>query len=239
MSPAPALSPIPRLPEKVGAVIIAVRIWRTYGRVIFRDPEIRCVVDSGTPGASGTDVEILYREFAKVLTEVLRGDDKMKRQITVAICSIALAAITMTLSSHAIAQQKTVSACRAEWRANKADNQAKGITEKAYVAQCRAGASPAQTTAAPAAPPPAQPAPTTRARTRSAPAQAPIATGNAVFPSAVSSKYSSDSAGKARFYTCLDQYRVNKANGGNGGLKWIEKGDGYYSECNKRLKGQT
>jgi hypothetical protein len=24
---------------------------------------------------------------------------------------------------------------------------------------------------------------------------------------------------------------------GNGGLKWIQKGGGYYSECNKRLKG--
>ena len=23
--------------------------------------------------------------------------------------------------------------------------------------------------------------------------------------------------------TCLDQYRANKANGGNGGLKWIER----------------
>jgi hypothetical protein len=39
--------------------------------------------------------------------------------------------------------------------------------------------------------------------------------------------------------TCLDQYRVNKTNGGNGGLKWIQKGGGYYSECNKRLKGQA
>jgi hypothetical protein len=35
--------------------------------------------------------------------------------------------------------------------------------------------------------------------------------------------------------TCLDQYRADKASGGNGGLKWIEKGGGYYSECNKRL----
>ena len=50
-------------------------------------------------------------------------------------------------------------------------------------------------------------------------------------------KYSGESAGKARMQTCLDQYRANKANGGNGGLKWIEKGGGYYSECNKRLKG--
>ena len=36
--------------------------------------------------------------------------------------------------------------------------------------------------------------------------------------------------------TCLDQDNANKANDRNGGLKWIEKGGGYYSECNKRLK---
>jgi hypothetical protein len=62
--------------------------------------------------------------------------------------------------------------------------------------------------------------------------------GNAVFPTTVSPKYSGESAGKARMQTCLDQYRANKANGGNGGLKWIEKGGGYYSECNKCLKGR-
>ena len=38
-------------------------------------------------------------------------------------------------------------------------------------------------------------------------------------------------------HTCLDQYNTNKTNNGNAGLKWIEKGGGYYSECNKRLKG--
>ena len=37
--------------------------------------------------------------------------------------------------------------------------------------------------------------------------------------------------------TCLDQYNTNKTGTGNGGLKWIQKGGGYYSECNKRLKG--
>jgi len=86
---------------------------------------------------------------------------------------------------------------------------------------------------------PASAAPTTTAKPVPAPAPAPVATGNAIFPSAVSSKYSSESAGKARMHTCLDQYRANKANGGNGGLKWIEKGGGYYSECNKRLKGHA
>jgi hypothetical protein len=38
-------------------------------------------------------------------------------------------------------------------------------------------------------------------------------------------------------HTCLDQYNANKASNGNGGLKWIQKGGGYYSECNKRLRG--
>ena len=57
-----------------------------------------------------------------------------------------------------------------------------------------------------------------------------------VFPQAISPKYAQESAGKARLHTCLDQYRANRASNGNGGLRWIAKGGGYYSECNKRLK---
>jgi hypothetical protein len=57
-----------------------------------------------------------------------------------------------------------------------------------------------------------------------------------VFPQAVSPKYANESAGKARMHTCLDQYRANKADNGNAGLRWIAKGGGYYSECNERLK---
>jgi hypothetical protein len=59
----------------------------------------------------------------------------------------------------------------------------------------------------------------------------------AAFPNAVSPKYSNESAGKARMHTCLDQYKANKADNRNAGLRWIEKGGGYYSQCNKRLKG--
>ena len=93
----------------------------------------------------------------------------------------------------------------------------------------RPAAAPAPTTAsAPAAAPAPSPADT---------AAAPVTVGNAVFPSAVDAKYSKESAGKARMETCLDQYRANKTSNGNGGLKWIKKGGGYYSECNKRLKG--
>ncbi len=44
-------------------------------------------------------------------------------------------------------------------------------------------------------------------------------------------------AGAHTVHAHCDQYNANKANNTNGGLKWIEKGSGYYSECNKRLKG--
>ena len=65
----------------------------------------------------------------------------------------------------------------------------------------------------------------------------PMPMGNAVFPNAVDSKYASETPGKARMHTCVDQYHANAATGGNGGLKWIQKGGGYWSECNKHLKG--
>lgn len=71
--------------------------------------------------------------------------------------------------------QKTAKACIAEWRADKAGMQARGVTEKAYVEQCRTGEAVPTATApepkpAPAAPPPSRPAPTA---TQAAPAPAP------------------------------------------------------------------
>ena len=54
---------------------------------------------------------------------------------------------------------------------------------------------------------------------------------------AVDPKYSKENAGEARMHTCVDQYNANKASNANGGLKWIQKGGGYYSECTKKLKG--
>jgi hypothetical protein len=101
----------------------------------------------------------------------------MRRKVAVVVSSVIMTLLAMTL--FAVAQQKTVAACRAEWRANKAANQAAGITERAYVAQCRGGAAPAQTTTAPtAAPPtaptaaPAAPAPTARTSPNTIPAPA-------------------------------------------------------------------
>jgi hypothetical protein len=56
------------------------------------------------------------------------------------------------------------------------------------------------------------------------------------FPTAVAKKYTSESAGKARMHTCLDLYYANKDADTLGGLKWIQKGGGFYSLCNAGLK---
>jgi hypothetical protein len=135
------------------------------------------------------------------------------------------------------AQALTMQECSAKYKAAQTAGTLKGMKWNDFrKAECGA-----DTSAAPIAAPAAAPTPVTRPSTAAtpAPAKPPASTaaGAAVFPTTVSAKYSTESAGKARMHTCLDQYNANKANNGNGGLNWIQKGGGYYSECNKRLKG--
>jgi hypothetical protein len=145
----------------------------------------------------------------------------------VAICTGAiLAAIALQgTSAHAL----TMAECSAKYKAAKDAGTLNGMKWNDFrKAQCgsEASAAPAPATASA---PAAAPAPK--------PAAAPVAVGNAVFPSAVNTKYSTLSAYKQRWSTCLDQYHANKANNANGGLHWVQKGGGYWSECDKRLKG--
>jgi hypothetical protein len=57
------------------------------------------------------------------------------------------------------------------------------------------------------------------------------------FPTKVDAKYASESAGKQRMHTCVDSYHANKTANTLNGLKWIQKGGGFYSLCNAKLKG--
>jgi hypothetical protein len=146
--------------------------------------------------------------------------------------SISTAALLVALTVHGhSARALSMTECSAKYKAAKEAGTLGGMKWNDFrKAECGA-----EETATPSAAP--APTPTPPKATAAKPAAAPAATGNTVFPNTVSPKYSGESAGKARMQTCLDQYRANKANGANGGLKWIEKGGGYYSECNKRLKG--
>ena len=154
------------------------------------------------------------------------------------------AAAMATVPAAALTMQE----CSAKYEAAKKDGSLGAKKWNDYrKAECSADAKPAAATApAPAAPKAAEakpapaPAPKPAAAAKEAPktAAAPAApSGPAVYPSAIAPKYASESAGKGRMHTCVDQYNANKATNGNGGMKWIEKGGGYYSLCNAKLKG--
>jgi hypothetical protein len=120
----------------------------------------------------------------------------MRVSLVAILCS-ALTGLVIA-SSPALAQQKTVKACQAEWRADKTANQAKGITEKAYVEQCRAGgaaATPATTPAA-AKPAPTATAPAPAATPASAPASKPAPP--AATAAAGANQFSAEAQAKAR-----------------------------------------
>jgi hypothetical protein len=151
------------------------------------------------------------------------------------LCAVAvsgLAALAATSSAQALTTQE----CSAKYQAAKAAGTLGGQKWNDFrKAQCGADATPAAAPAAAA--PAAAPAAPKEAKKEAAPAAAPAPAGNAIFPSAVDPKYSKETAGRARMHTCVDQYNANKATNANGGLKWIQKGGGYYSECTKKLKG--
>jgi hypothetical protein len=155
------------------------------------------------------------------------------------LCAMAVSGFA-AFAATAPAQALTAQECSAKYQAAKSAGTLGGQKWNDFrKAQCGAEATPA---AAPAAPSPAAAAPAPaapkEAKKEAAPAAAPAApSGPAVYPTAVDQKYSKESEGKARMHTCVDQYNANKATGANGGLKWIQKGGGYYSECTKKLKG--
>ena len=146
--------------------------------------------------------------------------------------ALTLAALAFATPAHALSMHE----CSVKYKAAQSSGTLQGMNWREFrKAECGPGATAAVT-------PPAKPATTGAAAPASttpapAPARSPSAAlGNAVFPSAISSKYANEHAGRARMHTCLDQYEANKASNGNGGLRWIQKGGGYYSQCNRKLK---
>lgn len=141
-----------------------------------------------------------------------------------ALCAAAICA-GIAFSAAPASAQNRLKTCNDEWNAMKANNT---VGDKKYAdfrKECLAktAAAPAETPAATPAAPAARPAapPKSAAATKPAAPAAPAAAGEPVFPTAVSPKYSTETVGKARMHTCLDQYNENKAASGNGGLNWI------------------
>jgi hypothetical protein len=158
--------------------------------------------------------------------------------ITRAKAAGSVAALAFAMFAGVPAQALTMQECSAKYKAAQTAGTLNGQKWNDFrKAECASDAA-ATPAAAPAAPKAAEAKPAAAPKP-AATAAAPAPMGDAVFPKAVDPKYSKESEGKARMHTCVDQYNANKAGNANGGLKWIQKGGGYYSECTKKLKGSA
>jgi hypothetical protein len=148
---------------------------------------------------------------------------------TIAACGLACAVAKP-------AQAETMQECSAKYKAAQTAGSLNGQKWNDFrKEQCGSdgAATPAVTTTA-AAPKAAE---TKAAATK--PDAAAVPASPAVYPGAVDSKYSKEPAQRGRLHTCADQWKANKASNATGGLRWIQKGGGYWSECNKKLKGSA
>jgi hypothetical protein len=156
------------------------------------------------------------------------------------VCFVAASGFAVLMAAMP-AQALTMQECSAKYKAAQTAGTLNGQKWNDFrKAECGTDAA-ATPAAAPAAPKAAEAKPAAAPKpTAAAPVPAPATpVGNAVFPNAVDPKYASEKPGLAREHTCADQWKANKAANTTGGMKWNAKGGGYYSECNKKLKGSA
>lgn len=151
------------------------------------------------------------------------------------IMALAWAAVVLAMIPVAHAQEdgrpeNLMKACGDKWRAVKEVESAKGTTWPQYLAACRAEASRTRAVRPEVA--------TSRGRSPEAVQAAPPSAMASVpvFPERVSAEFAGESPQRARQKTCSAQFQANKTANANGGLRWVEKGGGYWSKCNAHLK---
>jgi hypothetical protein len=150
-------------------------------------------------------------------------DRKYKKFIPVPVAAIVLLAWGMP------AQALSMKECSARYKSAQAAGSTKSWNEFRKE-ECARSASTTTT--------PDGEAPQTKAEAAPQGAQTALAK-SLVFPGTVSSKFAAEKPAKARMHTCLEQYHINKDNDALGGVKWIQKGGGYYKLCNDKLKGAS
>jgi len=137
-------------------------------------------------------------------------------------------ATTKAAAAAADGKGLSMAECSTKYQAAKTANTLKGQKWNDFrKAECGAGASDDDSV----------PAPSEASYTKEPAKPTTVAPKGVTFPSAISAKYASETPGKGRMHTCLDQYYVLKDANALGGLKWIQKGGGFYSLCNAKLKG--
>ncbi|AZO11104.1 MULTISPECIES: hypothetical protein [unclassified Mesorhizobium] len=121
----------------------------------------------------------------------------------------------------------TMAECSSKYQAAKTANKLNGMKWNDFrKAECGTGAADDDTV----------PAPTEATYTKEPAKPTAAAPKGVTFPTAISSKFANETPAKARMHTCLEQYYANKDANTLNGLKWIQKGGGFYSLCNAKLK---
>ncbi len=138
------------------------------------------------------------------------------------------AAATTTAPADSSGKGLSMAECSTKYQAAKTANTLGGKKWNDFrKSECGAGASDDDTV----------PAPSEANYTKEPAKPTTVAPKGVTFPSVISAKYASETPGKGRMHTCLDQYYALKDANALGGLKWIQKGGGFYSLCNTKLKG--
>ncbi|MBZ9826740.1 hypothetical protein LB534_15750 [Mesorhizobium sp. CA18] len=121
----------------------------------------------------------------------------------------------------------TMAECSTKYQAAKTANKLNGMKWNDFrKAECGAGADDDDTV----------PAPTEATFTKEPAKPTVTAPKGVTFPAAISPKFANETPAKGRMHTCLEQYYANKDANTLNGLKWIQKGGGFYSLCNAKLK---
>ena len=164
--------------------------------------------------------------------------------ISTAAAGVFALGLAVAIPGEALAQANVLKECGSQYQAAKAANQLNGQSWQEYLKACRAriaepAAAPAATPA-PEPPPAPAPAPMTAAPPP-APAPAPMTAAPPPAPTkpAAAAKPVSEgqAAVRARQKQCGAEWKAQKAelHKTNPATKWPQ----FWSECNKRLKGQA
>ncbi|TPJ37887.1 hypothetical protein FJ434_25490 [Mesorhizobium sp. B2-5-13] len=136
-------------------------------------------------------------------------------------------AATTTAPAAASGKGLSMAECSTKYQAAKTANTLNGMKWNDFrKSECGASASDDDTV----------PAPSEATYTKEPAKPTAVAPKGVTFPTAISPKFASETPAKGRMHTCLEQYYANKDANTLGGLKWIQKGGGFYSLCNAKLK---
>lgn len=186
--------------------------------------------DDAAPGLTAKECSTKYQAAKAAGTlNGMKWNDFRKSECAAGASAAAEPAKTTTTAATTTDGGKGLSMadCSAKYQAAKAGNTLNGMKWNDFrKSACGAGASDDDTV----------PAPDEASYTSDPETPTVTAPRGVKFPTAISKKFAGETPAKGRMHTCLETYYANKDANTLGGLKWIQKGGGFYSLCNARLK---